>query len=264
MSNIKISERLKKVARCVNEGSKVADIGCDHAYIAIYLIKNNIATKVVAMDINKGPLQKAKKNIEEYGCLTQIDTRLSDGAKKLEVGEVDTILISGMGGRLISKILAESIDVVRECSQLVLQPQSEIYLVRKFLDKIGFSIIYEDMLIEDGKYYVIINAKNKLNLENLDKDKDILELKNALQNIDVNIDELDKNSDITVDEKYGKYLLETKNDILHEFLLKEITKINDITVELSSKMGDDERLKNRINELNKEKELISEALRYYE
>lgn len=244
MSSVKISERLKKVAKCVNEGSKVADIGCDHAYTAIYLIKNSIATKVVAMDINKGPLQKAKKNIEEYDCLTQIETRLSDGAKKLEAGEVDTILISGMGGRLTSKILAESIDVVRECSQLVLQPQSEIYLVRQFLEKIGFSIIYEDMLIEDGKYYVIINAKNEYKEE-----------------YSSDIDEV---LDIKVDDRYGKYLLENKNDVLHEFLLKEMTKINDITVELSRKIGNDERLKNRIIELNKEKELISEALRYYE
>lgn len=258
MSNIKISERLKKVARCVNKGSKVADIGCDHAYTAIYLIKNDIATKVIAMDINKGPLQKAKKNIEAYDCVTQIDTRLSDGAKKLEVGEVDTILISGMGGRLTCKILAESIDVVRKCSQLVLQPQSEIYLVRHFLEKIGFSIIYEDMLIEDGKYYVIINAKNESNLENDDVDKATLEQK------DVNIDDLDNNLEITVNDKYGKYLLDSKNDILYEFLLKEITKINDITLELSNKNGNDERLQNRINELNKEKELVSEALKYYE
>jgi tRNA (adenine22-N1)-methyltransferase len=210
------------------------------------------------MDINKGPLQKAKKNIEAYDCVTQIDTRLSDGAKKLEVGEVDTTLISGMGGRLTCKILAESIDVVRKCSQLVLQPQSEIYLVRHFLEKIGFSIIYEDMLIEDGKYYVIINAKNESNLENDDVDKATLEQK------DVNIDDLDNNLEITVNDKYGKYLLDSKNDILYEFLLKEITKINDITVELSNKNGNDERLQNRINELNKEKELVSEALKYYE
>ena len=244
MSSIKISERLKKVAKCVNEGSKVADIGCDHAYTAIYLIKNGIASNVIAMDINKGPLQKAKKNIQEYDCLKQIETRLSDGAKKLEVGEVDTILISGMGGRLTSKILAESIDVVRKCSQLVLQPQSEIYLVRQFLETIGFNIVYEDMLIEDGKYYVVINAMNiGENVHNIDRNK--------------------KNS-ITVQENYGKYLLDNKNEILHGFLLKELAKNNDITFVLSKKTDNDYRLKNRISELEQEKELIREALEYYE
>ena len=199
------------------------------------------------MDINKGPLQKADNNIKEYDCTKQIETRLSDGACELKVGEVDTILISGMGGRLTSKILKDSLDVVKECSQLVLQPQSEIYLVRQFLNEIGFKIEYEDMLIEDGKYYVIINAKNEY--------------------ISDNIIYLEKQDGIIKKElfdKYGQYLLENKNDILHSFLLKELNKNNDITSELETKNNTDNRLNNRISELKKEKQLISEALKYYE
>ncbi|MBE5934222.1 MAG: SAM-dependent methyltransferase [Lachnospiraceae bacterium] len=250
MNSIKISKRLEKVATCVKKGNRVADIGCDHAYTAIYMIKNNIADKVIAMDINKGPLQKATKNIKEYGCTTQIDTRLSDGAKKLEAGEVDTILISGMGGRLTNKILADSIDVVRQCSQLVLQPQSEIFLVRRFLKKIGFSIIQEDMLIDEGKYYVIINANNDYN--------------SVLDNCDLDGSDIENIEQMNVFDRYGRYLLEHKNSILHQFLTKELDKSNNIKNNLKLKSLEDDRIQTRINELDREIELISEALKYYE
>ena len=244
MSSIKISDRLEKVAKCVNKGNRVADIGCDHAYTAIYMIKNNIAKNVIAMDINKGPLHKADNNIKEYGCEKQIETRLSDGAKELQVGEVDTILISGMGGRLTKKILEESLDVIKSSSQLVLQPQSEIYIVRQFLHEIGFKIECEDMLIDDGKYYVIINAINEYT-----KNK---------------ITDISRENNKELFDKYGQYLLENKNKILQSYLLKELNKTNDITTELEIKNNDYNRLTQRINELKREKQLISEALKYYE
>ena len=247
MSGVKISKRLEKVALCVKEGNRVADIGCDHAYTAIYLIQNNIANRVIAMDINKGPLEKAKKNIIDYRCSDKIETRLSDGAKKLVPGEVDTILISGMGGRLTNKILSDSAEVVSKCTQLVLQPQSEIYLVRQYLEKIGFEIVYEDMLIDDGKYYVILNAYSKTEKNDVIANDDIEE----------------KESLVTVCDCYGRFLLENKNEILKSFLLKESSKNIDIINDLSTKIADD-RIRVRIEELKEKQELISEALKYYE
>ena len=83
MNNLNISDRLKKVANCVCNGSRVADIGCDHAYTAIYLIKNNIARNVVALDINKGPLERAKKNIEAFGLEQVIDTSIKNHGDKV-------------------------------------------------------------------------------------------------------------------------------------------------------------------------------------
>ena len=244
MKSIKISKRLETVAQCVNKGSKVADIGCDHAYTAIYMIEKEIATNVVAMDINKGPLDKAKTNIVDYGYTDCIETRLSDGASKLKVGEVDTILISGMGGRLTNKILSDSINVIKACSQLVLQPQSEIYLARQYLREIGFRIDYEDMLIEDGKHYVIISARN----EYIDNNKA------SDNNIGTSL----------VFDKYGKYLLEKKNEILQQFLLKGLSKNNDIISGLRTRKELDGKVLDRINELEEECKLISEALDYYE
>ncbi len=152
------TERMMAIARMVESAKTVSDIGCDHAYTSIYLIEAGIAKHVIAMDINQGPLGVAKKNIEQYGYTDQIETRLSNGAQKLSPGEADTLLISGMGGELICRILAAASDVVKGIRQLVLQPQSEIHLVRHFLHEHGFQIDEENMLQEDGKYYVIMRA----------------------------------------------------------------------------------------------------------
>lgn len=255
MNNLNISDRLKKVANCVCNGSRVADIGCDHAYTAIYLMKNNIARHVVALDINKGPLERAKKNIELFGLEQLIETRLSDGGKELKIGEVDTLLISGMGGRLTNKILEDSLGIVRQCKQLVLQPQSEVYLVREYLGNIGYRIIYEDMLIEDGKFYIIINAVNEY--------YDCISHHSYDESIDIN------NKDNNIENKklfhrYGEYLLVHRNEILYKYLNKSKQKIEKI---LSNLQSDNENALNnadRIKELNDDLQLIREGLMYYE
>ena len=158
MSSIKLSERLTRVASNVKSGGVVADIGCDHGFTSIYMVQRGIALSAIAMDIGRGPLQMAKEHIHEYGMEDRISARLSDGAAGLVPGEADTILISGMGGALITKILSDSIPVVEAVDELVLSPQSEIYLVRHFLHEHGFRIAHEEMLFEAPKYYVIIRA----------------------------------------------------------------------------------------------------------
>ena len=102
---MQISERLKSIAECVNKGNIVADIGCDHGLTSIYMIVNNIAEYVYAMDINEGPLYAAHTNVKRYGLDKRIELRISDGIKALEESDnVQTILISGMGGQLIIDI----------------------------------------------------------------------------------------------------------------------------------------------------------------
>lgn len=156
---MQLSKRLEAVASMVTLGNRVADIGCDHAYITIHLLMNRISPFVVAMDINQGPLDRARANIRKYGVEDKVSIRRSDGIKMLEAGEVDTILIAGMGGRLMTRILSSRLKVVSAAKELVLQPQSEIYFVRKNLKEWGFQIIKEDMLKEDGKYYVVMKVK---------------------------------------------------------------------------------------------------------
>ena len=135
---MQLSLRLKTVADSVTGGNRVADVGCDHAYIAIHLAENNIAPRVVAMDVNKGPLSKAMENIEIRGLEDRIETRLSDGLARLNPGEADTVVIAGMGGALMVRILTEGESALKEVKELILQPQSEIFLVRRHLHTNGY------------------------------------------------------------------------------------------------------------------------------
>lgn len=153
-----LSDRMKAVADLVLPCACIADIGCDHGYVAIELIRNNTCKKAIAMDINRGPLERAKGNIRNCGMQDAIETRLSNGAAALSVKEADGIICAGMGGRLVISILEESKTVVREMKQLVLQPQSELDEVRKYLRKNGYQIEAEDMILEDGKYYPMMRA----------------------------------------------------------------------------------------------------------
>ena len=120
---MQLSLRLKTVADSVTGGNRVADVGCDHAYIAIHLAENNIAPRVVAMDVNKGPLSKAMENIEIRGLEDRIETRLSDGLARLNPGEADTVVIAGMGGALMVRILTEGESALYVVKELILQPQ---------------------------------------------------------------------------------------------------------------------------------------------
>ena len=156
MNNIiNISERLKCVAGLVNKGARVADIGTDHAYLPIYLVQNGISNKVYACDVRKEPLRRAKLHIDEYGLSDKITTQLCDGLKGINKGDVDTVTICGMGGKLMKNILKAGIDKLGDNTQLVLSAQSELRDFRKYLLETGIDIKSEHMLLEDGKYYFI-------------------------------------------------------------------------------------------------------------
>lgn len=227
-----LSKRLETVANMVTKGAVVADIGCDHAYVSIYLLQHQIVKNIIAMDINKGPLQRAKENIAQAGLEERIELRLSDGAQKLSVGEVDTLVIAGMGGALMSKILSSRQEVVDECRELILQPQSEIFLVRKYLLEHGFKISEERMLIEDGKFYTIIKAHHGI-----------------------------QQYEQPIYYKYGKYLLEHKNETLREFLQREYKKTKKVHEYLVKQDGNHEK---RLLELECELKYIKEGLKYYD
>ena len=150
---IVLSQRMQMVADMVSKGNVLADIGCDHGFVSIYLLENGICPKVIAMDVNEGPLLRAKEHIEERGLSSYIDVRLSDGMEKLLFGEADSVLIAGMGGRLVIKILTDCMDKAKDLKEIVLQPQSELHLVRQFLTDMGFHIIQEDIVKDNGKFY---------------------------------------------------------------------------------------------------------------
>ena len=155
---IELSARMAMNASLVPDGAKVADVGCDHGYVSLYLASKKACKKVIAMDINEGPLSHARKNIEKAGLSDCIDCRLSDGMQALNQGEVDTVLIAGMGGMLVCRILEQSPEVMQEVSTLVIQAQSDLYEVRKMIHKIGFFIENEKFCMDAGKPYLVMRA----------------------------------------------------------------------------------------------------------
>ena len=155
---MEFSKRLKAVAELVTPGMRLADVGTDHGYIPIYLTEAGVIPSAIAMDINKGPLERAKEHIREHGLEGKIQTRLSDGLKNLQMNEADCMIAAGMGGGLVIRILSEERDTAGSLKELILQPQSEIDSVRKYLTEEGYRIVAEDMVYEDGKYYPMMKA----------------------------------------------------------------------------------------------------------
>ncbi|SDB33217.1 tRNA (adenine22-N1)-methyltransferase [Pseudobutyrivibrio sp. YE44] len=153
---IKLSPRLQIVYNMIPHCGTVADVGCDHGYLSIALLENAKAEKVIAMDVNKGPLNKAKENVMAAGYKDTCQLRLSDGLAKLEPGEADVICICGMGGVLIERIIKNGLATAKAADCLIIEPQSEYYQLRKSLMDEGFVIEDEDLVSEENKIYPII------------------------------------------------------------------------------------------------------------
>jgi len=236
---MQLTKRLQAVADFVTPGSRVADVGCDHAYISIYLARNKISPSIIAMDINKGPLERAKSNIERYGCERVIETRLSDGLEKLKPGEADSIVVAGMGGPLMVKILSEGRESMLAARELILQPQSEIYKVRQFLKEQQFAITAENMVIDEGKYYFIMKAIRR----------DICSEPEAY--------------DLCKKEHFhfGRLLLENRHPVLKSYLLWDLEICESILKALEDETS--EKALERRQQVGERIELIRCGLEYY-
>ncbi len=215
---MEISERLKKVASFVRTSRTIADIGTDHGYIPIYLCLEEVIDKAIACDVNREPVRRAECNINMYRLGNVIETRLGDGLKPLKMGEVEGAVIAGMGGMLIVEILDECIEKTAALSELVLQPQTDVDKVRKYLHKIGFKIDDEAMIFEDGIYYNIIRAVH--GKEKYENETDYI---------------------------FGKINIERKNAVLKEFIEKDMAKTDKIIEKL--KEADTYNSKKRIKDL---------------
>ena len=231
---MQLSKRLLAIANEVPEKGAVADVGCDHAYTSIYLATHKELKHIIAMDVRTGPLEKAKENIKANGLETIIETRLSDGLKVLSKGEIDTVIISGMGGALIQKILTEGSHVLEAVNCLVLQPQTEKAELRHYLYSIGMHIKKEIMLIDEGKYYNIIVAIPQGNSQETPYQKEEYE--------------------------FGRLLLEKKDPVLKEFLEFETQKLQKILLNLEAHR---EKNEERIAELEEKQRLIHKGLDYF-
>ncbi len=157
MIDLVISDRLTKIAGLVSKNKTVADIGTDHGYLPIYMVKNKMAEEVIACDMRKKPLEKARQNAKEMGVLHKIDFRISDGLDALAPGEADSIIICGMGGFAIKKILDRALNegkmpVGTDC---VLSPHTDRESLSRFLFEKGFKIEEEYLLHEKAAYYIL-------------------------------------------------------------------------------------------------------------
>ena len=159
MKDIELSQRMQTVADMVEKCGTVCDIGCDHAFVSIYLVAHGKADRVIASDVRTGPCAIARDNIARWNMSDRIDLRLGDGLSTIHEGEAESVIIAGMGGMLITDILENGKNVVRTTRQLVLQPQSELEDFRRFLYQQGYHITEENMIEEDGKFYPLMLVK---------------------------------------------------------------------------------------------------------
>ena len=155
-----LSKRLLAAASLSkNEAKIIADIGTDHAFLPVYLIKNNLALKAIACDVNKGPLMRAESTVKKYLLSEKISLRLGSGLYPVDIGEADTVFICGMGGSLIISILDAEKEKTASFERIILQPQNDIPKVRKYLYENGFFIEEEKMVFEGGFYYTVLLVK---------------------------------------------------------------------------------------------------------
>ena len=153
---ISLNKRLETIASMVPKNSFPIDVGCDHAYLPIYLCQNKICSKVVASDIRLEPLKFATKNIQKYNLDSKIKTIQQDGINNLD-SKIDTIIISGMGGISITNILSSK-DNLKNIKYLIISPNNEFSLVRKKVQQLGFSLLQEKIVIDKDITYLIIRA----------------------------------------------------------------------------------------------------------
>ena len=202
---MQLSQRLSSVASMVTAGNCLADVGTDHGYVPIYLYERKIIPHAIAMDVNKGPLERAALHIAESGMKEAIETRLSDGLTALKPGEADSVVVAGMGGPLIIRILSAHPEITESLKELILQPQSEISEVRIWLYEQGYEIIEEHMVFEDGKYYPMFKAV---------KNPEAKKLTN-------------------LEYKYGKISVLGEPEVLRAYLVREIANKQTILQKLS-------------------------------
>lgn len=230
--NVILSERMQAVADMVTEGNRVCDVGCDHGYVSIYLVQRQISPGVIAMDVNEGPLLCARAHVADAGLLEYITLRRSDGLAAYGLGEADTLICAGMGGRLIQRILEQYPSKAGDFKELILQPQSELCLFRRFLRNAGYSIVWEDMILEENKFYPVIKAVSSTKEE------------------------------ITCDQetadRFGPVLIQRRHPVLAEFLKREWE--NDLEIRGRLRLaGETERTFIRMRELEEEMGYIKKA-----
>lgn len=229
-----IAKRLKLILEMTPKCDIISDIGCDHAYVSIHLIKKEIAKFVYACDIRKGPLEIAKRNIEKFDCKNQIETILSDGLDGIIDKDFDSCIIAGMGGEMICDILNKHLDKIKNDTLFIMQPMSKIEILREYLYKNKFLITDEKLCLEDKRIYNVICAKKTS--ENIEVSNDIYYL-------------------------IGKKLIEKRDELLELLLNKRILEYENVKKAIDESENDNNKKINYVNQrIEKLKNIREEIL----
>ena len=156
---IKLDARLSAVASLVRVGSKVADIGTDHAYLLTYLIEKGICPEGIAADLRKGPLENARQTVIDAGLFDKVELILSDGLENIKENSCDDIVLAGMGGNLIAEILSKAQWIKNENINIVAQPMTHAEVLRQFFLDSGFEITKEKTATDGRRLYCIMSAR---------------------------------------------------------------------------------------------------------
>jgi len=201
---MKLSDRLQCIANLVENCETLADIGTDHAYLPIYLIDNRICKKVIASDVRNGPAKKAQKNINKLGFEDTIEVRIGDGLEVIKYNEAETIIIAGMGGIMIARILENGKDIAKTSRDFILQPMTQHFELRNWLKNNNYDIVDEDLCKEEGRIYLILKVNYK-----------------------------EKNQD-DINAYFGEILFNKKHPLLAAYIQKYLRELEDVRMELSN------------------------------
>ena len=235
---IHMSRRLMTVAALVTAGNRLVDAGCDHAWLCIWLVKNGYCPSAIASDVREGPLAAAREHVSAFGLNDQIEVRLSDGLRAFRPGEGDSLVLAGMGGRLMERILSEGAPVRESFRELILEPQSEAARVRRFLGDLGWEIRQERMVLEDGKFYPVLRAVRSAGTGR------------GIPG--------DPERPFTPEEAFGGFLLDSGDPVLESYLRREKRILEGILAALA-KAGTEKSLARR-RETETKLEQVKEAL----
>lgn len=239
----KLSERLLAAASLAGGAGVLADVGTDHGYVPVFLVAEKKIGRAIAMDVNPGPLARAQEHIGAYGMGDYIQTRLSDGVSALSPGEADVILIAGMGGALVTRILKIGEEVCRSAEHLVLQPQSEVAWVRRFLAEEGYVEDAANMIKEGGKFYPMMRVRYEPGMGREEAP-----------------DGAGRWEEMCF--RYGRLLLLQRHPVLLEYLKKERGVQRAISEELKGHK-ETEQIARRMREVEDTLAVNGEALRWY-
>ena len=222
--------RLNTLAKMVDPDSKVADIGTDHAYLPIKLVKSGKIKFAIASDVAEGPLENAKSDIAEAGLSDQIETRLGNGLETItHQDQVDTVVIAGMGGKLMVDILDTAWSKDFQFKNLVLEPNIGEAGVRNWLMMHNYQIVVEKLIAEAGHTYELIKAR-------LTSDKHDLTEKEIF---------------------FGPFIMREKNPVFYQKWQGQLQYYEKLLQNLNKAREKDE---DRINEVEHNIQLIKEEL----